>query len=96
MQFLTVSRRRSESFPEADFAALSEAETQQARVLYAQGFIRQIWRRRDVPGVCTVVESDSEEHVREMLNTLPMIKAGMIEVSIIPLTPYTGFGPLKG
>ena len=91
MQFLYVSRRRTESFTDADFAARSEAETKQARVLYAEGFIRQIWSRGDMPGVCMLVESDSEEHVRETLDTLPMVRAGMIEVTIIPVKAYGGF-----
>jgi muconolactone delta-isomerase len=93
MQFLTVSRRRVESFPEADFAALVEEEIQRARVLYAQGFIRQIWHRSDIPGACIVAEADSEQHARELINTLPMARAGMLEITVIPLKPYAGFCP---
>ena len=88
---MTLSRRRTEQFSDADFAARVQAEVAQARVLYAQGFIRQIWHRGDVPGACLLVEAESEAHVREMLNTLPMVGAGMLEVSIIPLKPYAGF-----
>ena len=93
MQFLTVSRRRTERFADADFAAHAEAERAQARALYAEGFIRQIWQRGDIPGACILVEADSEAHVRERLNTLPLYEAGMIEFSIIPLKPYAGFSP---
>jgi muconolactone delta-isomerase len=92
MQFLTISRRRSE-FTDADFAPRGEAEAQQARRLYAQGFIRQIWHRGDMPGACILFEADSEGHLREILDTLPFFQAGMLEVSIIPLKPYGGFGP---
>jgi len=93
MQFLTVSRRRTESFTDADFAARYEQEIAQARVLYAEGFFRQMWTRGDVPGACLLIEADSEEHVREKLNTLPLYRAGMLEFSIIPLKPYAGFCP---
>ena len=93
MQFLTLSRRRTESFTDADFAARVEDEAQRARALYAEGFIRQIWHRRDIPGACLLVESDSEEHVRAKLGTLPLVQAGMLEVTIIPLKPYAGFSP---
>jgi len=93
MQFLTMSQRRTESFTDAEFAAHAEAEVQQARVLYAEGFIRQIWHRNDVPGACILVEADSEEQVREKLNTLPLMQKGMLAVSITPLQPYAGFGP---
>jgi muconolactone delta-isomerase len=95
MQFLTMSRRRTESFAEADFAARVEEERAQARALYAEGFIRQIWQRGDVPGACIVVEASSEAHVRERLNTLPLYRDGMIEFSIIPLNPYGGFCPAR-
>jgi muconolactone delta-isomerase len=93
MQFLTVSRRRSEQFSDAEFAARIEQEVAQARVLYAEGFFRQLWHRGDVAGACLLIEADSEEHVRERLNTLPLFKAGMLEFSIIPLRPYRGFCP---
>jgi muconolactone delta-isomerase len=95
-QFLTLSARRTDRFTEAQFAALVEAEVGQARVLYGQGFLRQIWHRADVPGACMLVEADSLEQVREMLGTLPLVEAGMLEVTIIPLKPYAGFAPRVG
>jgi muconolactone delta-isomerase len=70
-----------------------ESELEQARAVYAQGFIRQIWHRADVAGACLLVEADSEQQARERLNTLPLVQAGMLEVSIIPLRPYAGFCP---
>jgi muconolactone delta-isomerase len=93
MQFLTLSRRRTEHFTEDQFASRAPQEVAQARVLYAEGFFRQLWHRADVPGACLLVEADSESHVREKLNTLPLVQAGMLEISIIPLKPYSGFCP---
>lgn len=93
MQFLTISRRRTESFSEADFAARRDEEVAQARVLYAEGFLRHLWTRGDVAGACLLIEADSEAEVREKLNTLPLYRAGMLEFSIIPLKPYAGFTP---
>jgi len=94
MQFLTLSRRRSEAFSEAEFAALAEAESQRARSLYAEGIIRQIWQRGDMPGACILIEAASEEEVRAALSTLPLVQAGMLELLwVIPLKPYRGFGP---
>ena len=94
MQFMTLSRRRTDKFSDADFAPHLAPETQQARAFYAEGFIRQIWRRDDMPGACILWEADSEQSVREMLDKLPLVKAGMLEiVAVIPLRPYAGFGP---
>lgn len=93
MQFLTFSRRRTDAFTDADFASHVEAEIGQARVLYAEGFLRQIWHRADVSGACMLIEADSAEEVREKLRTLPLVRAGMLEVTIVPLRPYAGFAP---
>jgi muconolactone delta-isomerase len=92
MQFLSVSVRRLDRFADAEFEALVEAEARRARELYAEGFIRQIWRRSDQPGACILWEADSAEQVGDQLQTLPFIRAGMLEVSIVPLLPYAGFG----
>ena len=92
MQFLSISHRQGD-FTEADYAALVEDEAQRARVMYSEGHVRQIWHRADTPGACIVWEADTEEQVREKLNTLPFARAGMIEISIIPLKPYAGFRP---
>jgi muconolactone delta-isomerase len=91
MQFLTISRRRTEKFTDAEFAALREQEFAQARALYGEGFLRQIWMRGDTPGACLLIEAASEEEVREKLHTLPLYRAGMVEFSIVPLKPYAGF-----
>jgi muconolactone delta-isomerase len=94
VQFLTVSRRKTESFTDAEFAARAEDEFQRGRTMYAEGAIRQIWRRGDMPGACILFEADSEQQVRELVASLPFYKAGMLElVMVIPLYPYGGFGP---
>ena len=92
MQFLSVSRRKSESFTDAQFTEKTAAEWQRARVLYAEGAIRQIWARGDTPGACILWEAESEQNARELLGSLPMAQAGMLEIlSFVPLKPYPGF-----
>ena len=91
MQFLSLSTRRTDRFSEAEFAELVDAEASRARELYAAGFIRQIWHRADLPGACMVLEADSLDEARARLYTLPLIRAGMLDVSIVPLVPYAGF-----
>lgn len=91
MQFIVLSRRRIDHFPEAEFAARIDAEFERARALYADGFIRQIWARADIPGACILVEADSIEQARERLMTLPLYAAEMVEFSLVPLKPYAGF-----
>jgi muconolactone delta-isomerase len=87
MQFLTISQLRAGASGEA-CASLREEESCRARTLYREGHIRQIWHRGDMTGACLLWEADSENQVREMLNTLPFVKASLLEVTVIPLKPY--------
>lgn len=96
MQFMFLLERRAGQFSEADFAAHLPAEGERARALHAEGFIRQIWHRGDAPGVCILAEAASGEAAREALATLPLVAAGMLAVTMVPLTPYRGFGPRAG
>lgn len=95
MQFMVLTRRRTESFDEADYTAdRLEAEAEGARRLFMAGTVRQIWNRADMGGACLLIEAEVEEVVRSVLNALPLFKSGMQETaSIVPLRPYRGFGP---
>jgi muconolactone delta-isomerase len=95
MQFLSLSRRRTDAFPpEAFIPELVAREGQRVRELYASGILRQIWRRTDLPGAAILWEAPSEAEIRAALASLPIFKAGMLEiVALVPLEPYPGFGP---
>lgn len=92
MQFLSISQRR-EGFAETDYAGLAEQEMERARELYAEGWIRQIWHRADMPGACLLWEAEGEEQVHERWKTFPFAHAGMTEMTLIPLKPYGAFRP---
>jgi muconolactone delta-isomerase len=95
MQFLTLSRRRTDAFPpEAFTPELVAQEGQRVKELYASGLLRQVWRRGDVPGAAILWEAPGEAEVREAIAGLPIARAGMLElVVIVPLEPYPAFGP---
>ncbi|HET6206707.1 MAG TPA: muconolactone Delta-isomerase family protein [Terracidiphilus sp.] len=97
MQFMTLSRRRTDAFPpEAFTPELLAQESARVRELYAAGILRQIWLRGDVPGASILWEADSEADVRAAIDSLPIFKAGMLEIlALVPLKPYPGFGPAK-
>jgi muconolactone delta-isomerase len=92
MQFLSISQRRK-GFAETDYASLAEQEMERARELYAEGWIRQIWHRADMPGACLLWEADGEEQIHERWKTFPFAHAGMTEMTLISLKPYGGFRP---
>ncbi|MDR3739541.1 MAG: muconolactone Delta-isomerase family protein [Terracidiphilus sp.] len=97
MQFLSLSRRRTDAFPpEAFTPELLARETQRVRELYAAGLLRQIWKRGDVGGAAILWEAGSETEIQNALGSLPIFQAGMLEVvALVPLEPYPGFGPSK-
>ena len=95
MQFLVLSRRRTDVFPpDAWTPELVEAEGQRVRELYTAGIIRTIWRRKDIPGAVIVIEAASEEEAREAVASLPLAKRDMLEIlTLTQLEPYPGFAP---
>ncbi len=93
MQFLTLSRRRTDQFPPDAFTAeLMAHEGQRVKALYASGILRQIWKRGDIPGASILWEAASEAEVRAAIASLPIFQAGMLEILVlVPLEPYPGF-----
>ena len=72
MQFLSLSRRRTDAFPpEAFTPELTARESQRVRELYAAGLLRQVWKRADMPGAAILWEAASEAEVRAALEPYP-------------------------
>lgn len=97
MQFLSLSRRRTDAFPpEAFTPELVAREAGRIRELYASGLLRQVWKRGDQPGAAIVWEAGGEAEVRAALESLPIYQAGMLEiVFVVALEPYPGFGTAR-
>jgi muconolactone delta-isomerase len=96
MQFMALTRRKTEQFTDAQFVPILDAEAEHVRELYAEGFTRQIWTRGDTPGAVMMIEATDEVEVREQLATLPLYIAGMLEIiAVVPLKPYRAFCPQK-
>jgi len=94
MQFLSVVRRRTEAFSDEEFAPLLELEAEAVRALYAKGSVRAIWSREDEPGAVTLIEAESLEGARAVVDAYPLMQRGMLELQLlIPLKGYRGFGP---
>ena len=98
MQYLTLSRRRTDAFPpEAFTPELVAQEGYRVKELYASGLLRQVWKRGDTPGAVILWEAADEAEVRDAVASLPIFKAGMLElVALVPLEPYAGFGRRLG
>ena len=91
MQFLSISRRRTELFEPQEFDKRLDAEAQRVRELYGEGTVRIIWSRGDIPGAVMLLEAQSLEGAQAAVGSLPLAQAEMLEVQIIPLKGYRAF-----
>ena len=91
MQFMVTSRRRIEQYGDADFAPLIPGETARVKELHAEGIVRHIWLRADGLGACFIVEARDLDSAREIVDGLPIARAGPSEFTVLALRPYGGF-----
>lgn len=95
MKFLALEREIAAN-PDSAFQPLLKAEAVRVWELYQSGLLRELYFRSDQHTAVLVLECVDEVAARETLNTLPLVKAGLIEFDIIPLAPYSGFARLFG
>ncbi len=93
MTVFVLVRRRTEAFDEAAMTQLLDPEAEAARQLYAEGYVRAIYSRRDVPGAVLQLEVESLEEAQAVAQRLPMLANGMLEPTFVPVGPYRGFLP---
>lgn len=93
MQFLAITRRRTESFSAEEFDAVLEPEAERVRELYAAGSFHQVYSRGDIPGGVMLIEARDAAEADKLMASLPLAQKGMSEVEIVALRPYRGFGP---
>jgi hypothetical protein len=56
--------------------------------------LREIYFRKDRPAAVLILECADVEEAKKVLDTLPLVKAGLIVFEIIPLAPYPGYARL--
>ncbi len=77
-----------------DFRPHLKAEAARAWELYQAGVFREMYFREDVHSAVLILECADVDAARAALDTLPLVKAGLITFDIIPLVPYPGFARL--
>ena len=78
----------------ADFAPLLKAEAARTWELHQAGIIRELYFRADRPEAILILECGDVEEAGKILQTLPLVAAGLIRFDVIPLKPYPGFSRL--
>jgi hypothetical protein len=76
------------------FAELRPAEARRAWDLYQADVIREIYFRADRPNGVLVLEVPDLVAAREVIDSLPLVAAGLIDFDLVPLKPYPGFARL--
>jgi hypothetical protein len=67
-----------------------ENEAVQVYQLYQSGYLREIYFNEDSNAIL-ILECESIEKAHEMLNSLPLVKKGVIGFQVMSLHPYTGY-----
>ena len=76
------------------FAPHLKAEAQCAWELYQRGIIRELYFRADRSEAVLILECADTAEAGRVLETLPLVQAGLIRFDLIPLVPYPGFARL--
>ncbi|MEH1900667.1 MAG: muconolactone Delta-isomerase family protein [Nostoc sp.] len=95
MQYLVIftpnKKFETDGVP-SDFAETELKEQAQVRVLYAGGGARQVWALdTKTRGGVILFEAESPEHLQEMIDSFPLIKADYADYQILPLAPHAAF-----
>ncbi len=93
MKILAIEQE-TEGVTAQDFQPLLSAESLKAWELYQAGSLRELYFHKDRHIAVLILECNDEQEARDILSTLPLVKAGLITFDILPLIPYDGFSRL--
>lgn len=93
MKILALEHALSDAPPTA-FQPHLKAEAARAWELYQSGVLREMYFRADQHTAVLMLECADLTAARALLDSLPLVKAGLITFDLIPLAPYPGFARL--
>lgn len=93
MKILAIEREVPEVKDE-EFNPFLNHEAARVWELYQAGLFREIYFRQDQNSAVLVLECVDVKEAEEVLNSLPLVKEGLIAFDIIPLRAYPGFSRL--
>jgi hypothetical protein len=94
MKILALEKELPGVVEEQFTTSLKRAEAFRVWELYLAGIFRELYFRQDWPGAVLMLECADVEEAQEILNTLPLVKAGLVTFEIVSLAPYPGFSRL--
>lgn len=87
MKVLAISKRAPGATADR-LADLAIEEAARVWALHCAGTIREIYFCAERPAAVAILECADSEEAREILATLPMVEAGVLEFDILPLQPF--------
>ena len=95
MKILALEKETPDTTPD-QFAPHLKAEAARVWELYKSGYIREIYFRGDRKEAVLILECADVKEANQLLDSLPLMQAGLIGFKVIPLIPYPGFERLFG
>ena len=95
MKILAIERETPGVKP-GQFEQYRKLEAGRVWDLYLAGIIRELYFRQDRSEAILVMESSDADEASRTLDSLPLVRAGLITFDVIPLVAYPGFAQLFG
>ena len=93
MRILAFEREKPGITPD-QYKGHSEDEARRVWELIQEEVIREIYFQSDEDSAVIMLECKDIQEARQILNTLPLVKAGLIDFELIPLRAYPGLARL--
>lgn len=94
MKILAIEHDMPGAAPEAFTEHLKQAEALKVWELYQADALREIYFRADQNAAVLVLECPTLDDAHDLVNSLPLVRAGLITFALIPLRAYPGFSRL--
>jgi len=93
MKILALERESPNATP-GQFSPHLRAEAARVWELHQSGVLREISFSQDRHEAVLILECADGAEARQVLNTLPLVQAGLITFDVIPPVPYSGLARL--
>jgi hypothetical protein len=81
-------------FSDEDRGQIMPKEVPHTLQMYLDGTIEQFWFRQDRPGPVFVMNVESVEQAKALVDKMPIVTAGFAEYQFIPVGPLAPLGML--
>ncbi len=90
MKILALEVETTAAQPELMQANLRR-EAQKVWDLYKRGIIREAYFRKEEHLAVLILECQDLAEARAVIQSLPLVEAGLIDFNLVPLIPYDGY-----